>query len=258
MVDIDGSRILRGVSLEVGAGELVCLVGRNGAGKSTTFRTIMGARKPVSGAIALEGRSLAGLRAVRDRARGIGFSPEESEVFGDLTVAENILLPTWTRVTSRSAGEREALAYRVFPGSSATARAAAAALGGERKMVSIARALALDPKLLLLDEPTEGLSPAVVPSIVEGLASIRQLGHAVLIAESNLHHVPDFADRLYVIERGEIIFAGPPADIRKDPAVAKVVDGVSASPLSTSRACPFATRLPVAHCHTAAGGACDR
>ena len=81
------------------------------------------------------------------------------------------------------------------------------------------------PVLLLLDEPTEGLSPAVVPSIVAGLASIRQLGHAVLIAESNLHHVPDFADRLYVIERGEIIFAGPPADVRKDPAVAKVVDG---------------------------------
>ena len=227
VVDIDGSAILRGVSLEVGAGELVCLVGRNGAGKSTTFRTIMGVRKPVSGAIALEGRSLAGLAPFEIARAGIGFSPEESEVFGDLTVAENILLPTWTRVTSRSAGEREALAYRVFPRLERyRARGGQQLSGGERKMVSIARALALDPKLLLLDEPTEGLSPAVVPSIVEGLASIRQLGHAVLIAESNLHHVPDFADRLYVIERGEIIFAGPPADIRKDPAVAKVVDGV--------------------------------
>jgi branched-chain amino acid transport system ATP-binding protein len=229
VVNIDGSPILRGVSLEVGAGELVCLVGRNGAGKSTTFRTIMGVRKPVSGTITLEGRDLVGLPPFEIARLGVGFAPEESEVFGDLTVAENILLPTWTRVTQRSADEREALAYRVFPRLDRyRTRGGQQLSGGERKMVSIARALALDPRLLLLDEPTEGLSPAIVPSIVEGLASIRQLGHAVLIAESNLHHVPDFADRLYVIERGEIIFAGPPVEVRRDPAVARVVDGVGA------------------------------
>jgi branched-chain amino acid transport system ATP-binding protein len=226
VVDIDGSPILRRVSLEARAGELVCLVGRNGAGKSTTFRTIMGMRKPVSGTIALEGQELAGLAPFEIARLGIGFAPEESEVFGDLTVAENILLPTWTRTTRRPAEEREALAYRVFPRLERyRARGGQQLSGGERKMVSIARALALDPKLLLLDEPTEGLSPAVVPAIVEGIASIRGLGHAVLIAESNLHHVPDFADRLYVIERGEIIYAGAPADVRRDPAVAKVVDG---------------------------------
>jgi branched-chain amino acid transport system ATP-binding protein len=92
-------------------------------------------------------------------------------------------------------------------------------------MVSIARALALDPGLLILDEPTEGLSPAIVPSIIDGLASIRAFGHAVFIAESNVHHVPEFTDRLYVIERGEIIFAGRPEDVRKDPTVARVVAG---------------------------------
>jgi branched-chain amino acid transport system ATP-binding protein len=226
VVDIDGSHILRGVSLEVAAGELVCLVGRNGAGKSTTFRTIIGARKAVSGAITLEGRDITGLAPFRIARLGVGFAPEESEVFGDLTVAENILLPTWTRTTERSVAEREALAYRVFPRLERyRGRWGQQLSGGERKMVSIARALALDPKLLLLDEPTEGLSPAVVPAIVDGIASIRKLGHAVFIAESNVHHVPDFADRLSVIERGEIIFAGSPADVRKDLVVTRVVDG---------------------------------
>jgi branched-chain amino acid transport system ATP-binding protein len=227
-VDIESSHILRGVSLEVKAGELVCLVGRNGAGKSTTFRTIMGQRRPLAGSITLEGRSLIGLPPFEIARLGVGFAPEESEVFGDLTVAENILLPTWTRQTARSAAEREALAYRVFPKLERYRQRGGQQLsGGERKMVSIARALALDAKLLLLDEPTEGLSPAVVPSIVEGIASIRQLGHAVLIAESNLHHVPDFADRLYVMERGEIIFSGPPADARKDAVVARIVEGAA-------------------------------
>jgi branched-chain amino acid transport system ATP-binding protein len=227
-VDIESSHILRGVSLEVKAAELVCLVGRNGAGKSTTFRTIMGQRRPVAGSISLEGRSLIGLPPFEIARLGVGFAPEESEVFGDLTVAENILLPTWTRQTARSAAEREALAYRVFPKLERYRQRGGQQLsGGERKMVSIARALALDAKLLLLDEPTEGLSPAVVPSIVEGIASIRQLGHAVLIAESNLHHVPDFADRLYVMERGEIIFSGPPAEARQNAAVARIVEGAA-------------------------------
>jgi branched-chain amino acid transport system ATP-binding protein len=227
-VDIDASPILRGVSLEVKAGELACLVGRNGAGKSTTFRTIMGLRRPVSGSIRLDGHDLARLRPFQIARAGVGFAPEESEVFGDLTVAENILLPTWTRASGRSAEEREALAYRVFPRLERyRARGGQQLSGGERKMVSIARALALDPKLLLLDEPTEGLSPAVVPSIVAGIASIRELGHAILIAESNVHHVPAFADRLYVIERGEIIYAGAPAGVRADPAVARIVDGTA-------------------------------
>ncbi|MDP9137085.1 MAG: ATP-binding cassette domain-containing protein, partial [Pseudomonadota bacterium] len=145
VVDIEGSHILRGVSIEVAAGELVCLVGRNGAGKSTTFRTIMGQRKPGSGAISLEGRSIVGLRPFAIARLGVGFAPEESEVFGDLTVAENILLPTWTRETDRSAIEREALAYRVFPKLERyRARGGQQLSGGERKMVSIARALALD------------------------------------------------------------------------------------------------------------------
>jgi len=229
-VDIQGSRVLRGASLDVAEGELVCLVGRNGAGKTTTFRSIMGFRKPVSGSIEFGGRNLAGLRPYEIARLGIGFAPEESEVFGELTVAENIAMPTWTCASERTAEQRIAGAYEVFPKLVRYMERGGQALsGGERKMVSIARALALGPKLLLLDEPTEGLSPAIVPSIVDGLARMRSLGQAVFIAESNIHHVPEFTDRLYVIERGEIIFAGRPEDARKDRAVAQVIEGTGAA-----------------------------
>jgi branched-chain amino acid transport system ATP-binding protein len=225
-VDIQGNRVLRGISFEVKAGEIVCLVGRNGAGKTTTFRTIMGFRKPVAGSIDFDGQSLIGRRPFEIARAGIGFAPEESEVFGDLTVAENIALPTWTTENDRSGQDRIADAYSVFPRLERYRERGGQALsGGERKMVSIARAFALGPKLLLLDEPTEGLSPAIVPSIVDGLAQIRAFGHSIFIAESNVHHVPEFTDRLYVIERGEIIFAGKPSDARKDPATLRVIEG---------------------------------
>ena len=229
-VDIQGSRVLRDVSFSVGQGELVCFVGRNGAGKTTTLRSIMGFRKPVSGTIEFEGQTILGLQPFRIARLGIGFAPEESEVFGDLTVAENIAMPTWTCPNPRPAKERIVEAYKIFPQLERYRERGGQALsGGERKMVSIARALALGPKLLLLDEPTEGLSPTVVPSIVEGLSNIRAFGHAVFIAESNIHHVPDFTNRLYVIERGEIIFAGKPADARRNPAVARVIEGTGQS-----------------------------
>ena len=228
-MDVEGSRVLRGVSFEVKAGELVCLVGRNGAGKTTTFRTIMGFREPAAGSITFEGIDLIGLRPYQVARLGVGFAPEESEVFGELTVAENIALPTWVNPSPSSAAARIEEAYRVFPQLEAyRARGGHALSGGERKMVSIARALALGPKLLLLDEPTEGLSPVVVPSIIQGLMEIRATGHAVFIAESNIHHVPEFTDRLYVIERGEIIFAGKPAAARRDPIVARIIEGTAA------------------------------
>jgi branched-chain amino acid transport system ATP-binding protein len=227
-VDIMGSPVLRGVAFGVKAGELVCLVGRNGAGKTTSLRTVMGFRKPVAGTIEFDGRDIRGLRPFQIARAGIGFAPEESEVFGELTVAENIALPTWVCAGARSAQARLEEAYRIFPMLDRYRRRGGHALsGGERKMVSIARALALGPKLLLLDEPTEGLSPVIVPSILDGIANIRAFGHAVFIAESNIHHVPDFTDRLYVIERGEIIFAGSPQAARRDAAVARVIEGTA-------------------------------
>ncbi len=224
-VDIQNSNILRGISLQVATGELVCLVGRNGAGKTTTFRTIMGYLKPVSGSIQFRDRSINGLATFRIAQMGIGYAPEESQVFGDLTVAENIELPTWTRPEGRNPKSRIDLAYDIFPKLRQYEQRGGNQLsGGERKMVSIARALTLDPQLLLLDEPFEGLSPAIIPSISEGIASIRRLGHGVLMAESNVHHIPDYADRLYVLERGEIIYHGKPGNTYP-PEVMKVITG---------------------------------
>ena len=225
-VDIEGSRILNGISLSVEAGELVCLVGRNGAGKTTTFRSIMGYRRALSVDITLDGTDLTKLPTWQIAQRGIGFAPEESEVYADLTVAENIELSTWTRPKGRPAATRIEEAYAVFPKlRQYLARGGAELSGGERKMVSIARALTLDPKLLLLDEPFEGLSPAIIPLIAEGVASIRAMGKGVLMAESNVHHIPDYVDRIYVLERGEVMFSGTLAQAHQDRDVMRVIAG---------------------------------
>jgi branched-chain amino acid transport system ATP-binding protein len=225
-VNIQSSEILRGVSLEVGAGQTICVVGRNGSGKTTTLRTIMGYRRPVAGTIVFKGESIAGLPTHAVAARGLGYSPEDGGVFADLTVAENIEIATWTRPQGRPAAERLALAWELFPRLRGyAARGGTALSGGERKMLSIARTLALDPELLLLDEPFEGLAPAIIPALAESIAAITRLGRSLVIAESNIHHVPAWTSRLYVIERGEIIFAGPPDDARRDAAVGRVIGG---------------------------------
>jgi len=225
-VFIQASHILRRISLEVGAREVACLVGRNGAGKTTTLRTVMGYLRPRAGRIRFGGDDLHGLRTHEIARRGLGFAPEDSGIFADLTVAENIEISTWTRPEGRPAAERIELAYRVFPALRRyMARKGPAMSGGERKMLSIARALALDPEMLLLDEPFEGLSPAIIPAVSAGIAEITRLGRSILIAESNIHHVPEFTARLYVIERGEIIFAGRPDEVRTDRAVMRVIGG---------------------------------
>ncbi len=225
-VDIGGSRILNGLDLTVEPGELVCLIGRNGAGKTTTFRSIMGYRQPVAGSISFKGQELVGLPTYKIAQLGIGYSPEESDVYADLSVADNIALPTWTRASPLSEEARVERSLNVFPKlRQYLTRGGQQLSGGERKMVSVARALALDPSLLLLDEPFEGLSPAIIPVISEGVASIRAMGEAVLMAESNVHHVPEYVDRLYVIERGEMIFTGTLAQARRDRAVMRVIAG---------------------------------
>lgn len=223
-VFIQASHILRKVTLEVGEREVVCLVGRNGAGKTTTLRTIMGYLAPRAGEITFRGARIDRWRTHEIARLGLGWAPEDSGIFPDLTVAENIEIATWTRPGGRPAAERIARAYEVFPVlRKYAARKGPEMSGGERKMLSIARALALDPEMLILDEPFEGLSPAIVPVIAESLATVTRRGYSILIAESNIHHVPDYADRLYVIERGEIVFAGKPHDAWADAAVVRIV-----------------------------------
>ena len=223
-VFIQSSHILRRVSLEVGARDVVCLVGRNGAGKTTTLRTIMGYLRPRAGRIRFRGEDIQGRRTFEIARMGLGWAPEDSGIFADLTVAENVEISTWTRPAGRPAAERIELAYRVFPTLARYRdRKGPEMSGGERKMLSIARALALDPEMLLLDEPFEGLSPAIIPAVSQGIAEITHLGHSILLAESNIHHVPPFASRLYVIERGEIIYAGPPDAVRADAATMRII-----------------------------------
>jgi len=227
-VFIQSSHILRRVSLEVGEREVVCLVGRNGAGKTTTLRAIMGYLRPQGGRIVFQGDEIQGRRTHEIAMKGIGFAPEDSGIFPDLTVAENIEIATWTRRGGRAAAERIERAYEVFPVLRAYRhRKGPEMSGGERKMLSIARALALDPHMLLLDEPFEGLSPAIIPAVSEGIAEITKRGHSILLAESNIHHVPEFATRLYVIERGQIIFAGRPDTVHADAATMRVIGGVA-------------------------------
>lgn len=227
-VFIKASHILTNVSIEVGENEVVCLIGRNGAGKTTILRSIMGFLKPQSGSVKFMGKEITGLAPHEIALLGMGFAPEESEIFADLTTFENIEIATWTRDTSRQAEERIKLAYSVFPTLERyKARKGTQISGGERKMLSIARALAMDPHMLLLDESFEGLSPAIIPQIAESIHEIAKMGHSILLAESNIYHVPDFTDRLYVIERGEIIFSGKPEELMNDKTVLRIVAGAA-------------------------------
>jgi branched-chain amino acid transport system ATP-binding protein len=217
-VDIGGAAILRDISLNVGPGEITCLVGRNGAGKTTLLRSIMGQHTLISGKISWQDESIRDMPPYEIARRGLGFSPEESEVFADLTVAQNVMFGTWTRITNKSSAERLEFAYSIFPKLGLYLdRGGAQLSGGERKMVSIARALALDPELLLLDEPFEGLSPAIIPTIANGIASIRDAGKSIFMAESNVQHIPDYVSCVSVIERGEIVFRGSLREAREHP-----------------------------------------
>ena len=226
------AHILHGLSLTVNEGEVVCLVGRNGAGKTTTIETIMGLLSASSGNISFQGEEISGLPAHQRARRGIGYAPEDCGIFPDLTVDENLMISRWLARSRRRGGksstdeETDERVFSVFPEvRELTRRQGLQLSGGEKKMVAIARAMALSPSLLLLDEALEGLAPKVVTRFREAVIKIKEMGVSVLVAESNLAHASLVADRLYAIDRGEIIFHGKPEEALRNEEVMKTLRG---------------------------------
>jgi len=201
-VMIQSVQVLRGFSIEVADGHMVGLVGRNGAGKTSLMRTIMGHLSPAQGRISFDGEDLTGLPAHRRAALGIGYMPEDRGLVPELTVEENILVPVWVSKTL-AADERLALVYRVLPElREMRDRRALLLSGGQQKLVALARALAVGTRLLLLDEPFEGVAPALSQRLSEVIAGLRGSQLAVLISQSELNHSASLLDNEVVIERG--------------------------------------------------------
>jgi branched-chain amino acid transport system ATP-binding protein len=205
------SHVLQGVSLVVKEGEVVCLLGRNGAGKTTTILATMGYLKPRPGRIAYSGRDIGALPPHAISRLGLGFVPQERGIFPSLTVVENLT------VFARGGADRRWTLPRVFelfPGLEARAGNLGFQLsGGEQQMLSIARALMLNPSLLILDEPSEGLAPIIVQQIIEALKNLKSEGLSILLVEQNLRTALALGDRHHVLNKGEICYTGSSAEL---------------------------------------------
>ena len=220
------AHVLRGVSLRVAEAEVVCLVGRNGAGKTTTLESAMGLLPMRSGAVAFRGADVT-RRPAHERAKlGIGFAPEDCGIFPDLTVAENLEIGRWLAPAGTSVAEVDRRILALFPEvEQLTARRGLNLSGGQKKIVAIARAMALAPAILLLDEPFEGLAPVIVARFVDAAKRIKAMGISLLIAESNVTNAARVADRLYAIDRGEILFEGRPREALANADVMRTLRG---------------------------------
>jgi branched-chain amino acid transport system ATP-binding protein len=212
------AEVLFGVSLRLARGEVAALMGRNGAGKSTTLKAIMGLVPPRAGRVRFAGRDIAGLAAFRIARLGLGYVPEDRRIFTDLTVAENLEVGR-RPAEGRNAWTPERL-FEVFPNlGSMRNRRAAAMSGGEQQMLAIARTLMGNPAAVLLDEPSEGLAPVILELMADAVLRMKREGIAVLLSEQNFDFAAAVADRAYVIERGEIRYDGSMAALDADPAL---------------------------------------
>jgi branched-chain amino acid transport system ATP-binding protein len=218
------SHILHGVSLEAAEGQVTALLGRNGAGKTTTLRSLMGLTPPREGHVKIFGTETTGWPPFRVAALGVGYVPEGRRIFPNLTVEENLLVPM-----ERSGPWTLASIYKLFPRLEERRSNKGRQLsGGEQEMLSIARALLLNPKLLILDEPSQGLAPLIVREVFRIVAKMRAEGISVLLVEQNVRMSLDVADHAYVLDDGHVVYSGAARDLAADEARVQSLAGASA------------------------------
>ena len=216
------SHVLHGVSLAAREGEVVSLLGRNGAGKSTTLKAVMGLVRVTAGSVHFGGEPLTGLATHLISRRGLGYVPEDRRIFADLSVRENLLVGE--RAAGRWTAER---LFELFPALRPLAdRRGGSLSGGEQQMLTIARTLVTDPRLLLLDEPSEGLAPVIVRRLGDAIAALKREGLTIVLSEQNLKFARRLADRAYVIDKGEIKFEGSVAALDADESLRRAYLGV--------------------------------
>jgi len=208
------SRVLHGVTLEAREGEVVSLLGRNGAGKSTTLKAIVGLVEVTGGAVTLDGQALQTLLPHEISRLGVGWVPEDRRIFSDLTVAENLLVGA-----KGAGGWSVGRVYQYFPRLAEMAgRRGGSLSGGEQQMLTVARTLMGNPRILLLDEPSEGLAPVIVQALGQQIAALKREGLTILLSEQNLKFAARLADRAYIIEKGQIRWEGPMGRLLEDDA----------------------------------------
>lgn len=213
------AHILRDISLDVAPGEVVLLLGRNGAGKSTTLKSLMGLLPLAGGEVMFRGERIDGLRPYQIAQRGLGYVPEDRRIFTDLTVSENLEVG---RQPARSGfpGWTVEQLYKLFPNlAELSSRPASQMSGGEQQMLTIARTLMGNPACVLLDEPSEGLAPVIVDAMIAVVQAMKSQGLAVLLSEQNLRFASDVADRAYIIEKGIIRFSGGVSELEGNDAI---------------------------------------
>lgn len=223
----EGLVAISDVSIDVAMGEVVCVAGANGAGKSTLLKTIAGAVRPRSGSVTFDGARIDGVAQHLITARGIAYVPENRRLFPSLTVDDNLRLGSYLYRGKADRDEPLALVFQLFPRLKERLDQLAGTLsGGEQQMLAIGRALMTRPRLLMLDEPSQGIMPKLVDEIFQAVLEIRKTGMTVLIVEQRMAEVLEIADRAYILQTGRVQMQGPAADIRSNPDVRKAYLGL--------------------------------